>query len=652
MAPESLSDSIKVATRRGSASITNPLAVAQFAPALTKMAITAAAPTKLSPLQRPIPVWLLVLCAFAFHGPLLMMRVPANSFDANFHMSMAAHYARHWFNPWNEQAFAGFSQTTYPPLTHQWIAILSHLIGLTYGYMLVQAIVILLLPVAIYRFARLWTSDRAASYAAFFSIFLGALCQLVYEDGQIGTISSTTLFLLALPYFYEHAMKGKLKSLALGLAITCTAAGAHHATLLFGAVFFIFPLIWLVIIDYRRDNPSGSMFVPIRRIAALAILSAVGSLVVLLPYFLILLKSPITQIPIPHLSRANFLLQPLWGLHYWLVPFGAAVLVLPYIFLKGAEPRLRPLLFGFYFALIFGLGGTTPVPKWLLGRAFEILTFERFTFWALLLAMPFAGMLAAELIDRYQLRAAGAMAFLAIATGSLAVAWNVYLPLLGPAPDVDPIVNFLNVKGRDQYRYLTLGFANAMSKIACYTSAPSVDGEYNSARSLPEVANHGVAQLSSAKFYHAEGMLALREMLEHAPRYGLKYIFVRDSYYEPLLTFAGWNQIDSFNHGDITVWSTIGIPPAIEIPSPMKPPVWQGIMWGIVPFGTSLLTIFLVVMQRKRAGSETSYGDYSSGDAVPETPEMPLGTLDSEEAASLPRDQVGQSSSVKLSNRA
>ncbi len=71
-----------------------------------------------APLSRAIPLWLIVLCALVFHGPLLMMQVPANSFDANFHMSMALHYARHWFDPWNEKAFAGFSQTTYPPLTH------------------------------------------------------------------------------------------------------------------------------------------------------------------------------------------------------------------------------------------------------------------------------------------------------------------------------------------------------------------------------------------------------------------------------------------------------------------------------------------------------------------------------------------------------
>ena len=64
--------------------------------------------------------------------------------------------------------------------------------------------------------------------------------------------------------------------------------------------------------------------------------------------------------------------------------------------------RLRPLLLGFWVAFLLGLGGTTPVGPLLLGRAFEVLTMERFSYWATLLALPFVGLLAAELIDRYR----------------------------------------------------------------------------------------------------------------------------------------------------------------------------------------------------------------------------------------------------------
>ena len=112
------------------------------------------------------------------------MQLPAGSFDTNFHIFFASHYAQHWFNPWNEKWFAGFSQTTYPPLTHQWIAVFSKLIGLNMAYMLVQLLAIMLLPVGVYRFAKIWVDERSASYAALGSVFLGALSFLVYQAGQ------------------------------------------------------------------------------------------------------------------------------------------------------------------------------------------------------------------------------------------------------------------------------------------------------------------------------------------------------------------------------------------------------------------------------------------------------------------------------------
>src|SRR6266568_1206470 len=117
---------------------------------------------------------MIVLVAIVIHGPLLLMELPATtSYDSNLHIFFGSHYAQHWFNPWNEKWFAGFSQTTYPPLGHQWIALFSYVVGLKMAYMLVQLIALLLLPVGVYRFARLWVDERASSYAALFSIFLG-----------------------------------------------------------------------------------------------------------------------------------------------------------------------------------------------------------------------------------------------------------------------------------------------------------------------------------------------------------------------------------------------------------------------------------------------------------------------------------------------
>src|SRR6266567_1213579 len=131
---------------------------------------------------------MIVLVAIVIHGPLLLMELPATtSYDSNLHIFFGSHYAQHWFNPWNEKWFAGFSQTTYPPLPQQWTALLSYLVGLPMAYMLVQLAAILLFPVAVFRYAQIWVDERAASYAAVASVFLGSLAMLVYQAGQLST---------------------------------------------------------------------------------------------------------------------------------------------------------------------------------------------------------------------------------------------------------------------------------------------------------------------------------------------------------------------------------------------------------------------------------------------------------------------------------
>jgi hypothetical protein len=548
--------------------------------------------------SRPIPLLAIVLVALAVHGPLLLMQLPAGSFDTNFHIFLASHYAHHWFSPWNEKWFAGFSQTTYPPLTHQWIALLSTVAGLKMGYMLVQLIAVLLLPVGVFRFARIWVDERAASYAALGSIFLGALAFLVYQAGQLATVSSAALYLNALPYFYEWATRASGRSLVKGVALSLTAATAHHVTLIFGVVFFAGPVLWIACLDARDQRRDSSVGGVISRALLFAVLVGIGVGVVLLPYWMALIQHPIHQIPIPHDSRSNFLLNSITAINYFVIPYGALILALPFIIIRGSSVRrLRPLLIGFWLSLIFGLGGTTPLPRWLLGRAHDVLTFERFTFWATLMAMPIVGLLAIQLLDRFRTKAAVGLSLAAVATIGAALAWltaNPYRPTI--TLDVQPVIAFLNRDGHDSYRYLTLGFGSELAQVSTYTDASSVDGDYNSARLLPEMTQYGSAQLTNAKFYGSAGMASLRAMLEHANRYGLKFVFVHDSYYEPLLTFVGWRKTETFNNGEIAAWSKDDVPPAHRIDSDAIPPAWMGLLWGILPIGVSVLAIFLELM--------------------------------------------------------
>src|ERR1700679_3945491 len=130
---------------------------------------------------------LILLTVVVVHLALLLMKLSVQSYDTNFHIFFASHYVHHWFNPWNPKWYAGFSQTTYPPLPQQWVALISRIIGLNIAYMAVQFAAILLLAVGVYRFSLLWVSPRAASLAALASVLLGSESFLVYSAGQLGT---------------------------------------------------------------------------------------------------------------------------------------------------------------------------------------------------------------------------------------------------------------------------------------------------------------------------------------------------------------------------------------------------------------------------------------------------------------------------------
>jgi len=549
---------------------------------------------------RPIPLSLLLIAALAVHVPLLLMELPLKSYDANFHIFFASHYLHHWFNPWNTKWYAGFTQTTYPPLPQQWIAVISPVLGLNLAYMAVQMFAILLLVVGVYRFSLLWVSPRAASMAALASIFLGAESFLVYSAGQLATTFAAPLYLNALPFLYQWIKQGGWRPFCKAWALFTAAAAAHHVTLLFGTPFFVLPVLALAFIDHS-DGRNKTRVVMIRRTAVAAFAVCASVALVLLPFWIALIHYPVTQTPIPHPSRANYILSPEWGVSYFIVPYGALILALPFIFLRGsAVARLRPLLFGFWIAFLIGLGGTTPVGHILLGRAFMVLTLERFSYWASLLALPFIGLLAIELIERWKSFAAVTLATLGVLTCALAVAWSTYHPADADTFSVTSVAAWLNRGGHDRYRYFTLGFGNEIARLAVLTDASSVDGEWNSGRQLPELMRYGGGPLTSSKYFGTAGLEALRAMMAHADRYGLKWIFVRDRSYDPLLLFAGWQPVDSLNNGTIAVWSKDGVPPATPVNAPQMPPRWQGIMWGLLPFGSSIAALLLILIPDKR----------------------------------------------------
>jgi hypothetical protein len=68
------------------------------------------------------------------------------------------------------------------------------------------------------------------------------------------------------------------------------------------------------------------------------------------------------------------------------------------------------------------------------------------------------------------------------------------------------------------------------------------------------------------------------------------------------MVFAGWRRVDNLEDRTIYVWSKDGVPPATPLNAPQMPSHWQGLMWGILPIGSSILAMLFLLIpdERKR----------------------------------------------------
>jgi hypothetical protein len=542
--------------------------------------------------SQPIPVSAIVLLALAIHGPLLMMEVPRYSANASTHMFFAQHYASHWFSPWNEKRFGCFSQTTAPPLAHQWIALFSRFLNISMAYMVVQLIAVLLLPVGVYRYARLWVGGRSASLAAIASIFAGSLALVVYQAGQLPTVLATALLLSAFSYLYDWSRSASFGAAVKGILLFASTAASDHVTFFLGTALFGLPMVLLAGRD-RADEGSaiGGRAAAWSRAAVFGAIGAGIALVVLMPFWIHFFGQRFKQLPVPNGSRDNLLFNWDSALTFWVLPMGALILALPFVFGEGAgEQRLRPLFIAFFIAFVLGLGGTTPAAH-AFGGAFDLLTFDRFTFWATLLMLPIVGVLAARLIQRRRQKAVAWLVIAAALSFGVEFAWINLTQTSTSIFNVDAVVNFLGRDQHNKFRYLTLGFGPNFANVAMRSDANTVDGNYGAGKLLPELEPFGGLRLNNAREYGATGMEALRAVLKHANQYGLKYIFVRDRYYEPLLAFAGWRQVESYDNGNVTLWSKEDVPAALWAEPSAQVSGLQRTLWGTLPIGVSLLAI-------------------------------------------------------------
>ncbi|XKF16038.1 hypothetical protein LL947_02435 [Halomonas sp. BLK-85] len=555
--------------------------------------------------------------AVMFHGGLLPF-THANTYDAFIHMFFGDHYHRSWFDPWEPRWYTGFVTTSYPPGTHMMIAALQHIMPLRSAFVIVQLTGLLLLTVGVFRFALIWVSSRASGYAALMLVLASSISETLHLFGQLPTIFSLGIFLNGLPYFHRWIVSGKPSALLAAVIFSAATTAAHHVTTIFGGVLFVLPIALHSIRVYGQHHPASSANgwlkallryrVPVQRGALLATLMILAVAVTIYPYWYWSITDPITQVPIPHGSRESFIERPDLGIVFFLIPWGMSLLILPYAFYKGATTALWPLAISLALCLLLGTGGTTPIPRLILRGAFDILTLDRFTFWGSILILPFAGLLIEGLLhgrSRQQMRIALSApvyrmfigGFFASMAGlaTLVAIMPTFQPTQPDTVDPDPMVTFLEEDKHYRWRYLTLGLGDQFAYISSRTTAQSVDGNYHSARRLPDMTRFSVERLENAKYLGVPGLGSLKQFLVNADQYHLKYVFSNDEFYDPLLHFSGWNQVTRLRNG-LVVWEKPNIEP-LPLHQPRQHiPVLHSVMWGVLPtLALGLALICLVV---------------------------------------------------------
>ncbi|HKY54908.1 MAG TPA: O-antigen ligase family protein, partial [Anaerolineales bacterium] len=534
--------------------------------------------------------------------------------DAYTHMLFANHYAENWFSLWEVRWYTGFTVVSYPPLTHQLIALFVPILGFDKAFAFILWIVTTLYPLGIYAFSRVFTGKAAASYAALASAILLPVYVTAHIFGQLPFLASTLFALFGAASLNRYLREGGFHNFALTVSLVTTCMATHHATLI------VQPFLIVAVITQRYFHTESIFLLPelkrsslLLRFVLFAIPAILTSLIVIWPFWEWGMGQTI-QTPIDHPSRHNFFKDPLAHLIFFWPLYGPLVLIIPFLF--GRWPlRFIGLISSFIVLFLLGLGGTTSLPLLLFGEAWEWLIYDRFAFWASLVLTPFFGILFIQLKRRWRnhfnskpilgmvrTNIFSAITFSVFALTALG-AWLT--PLLFPTQpepvNMLPIVNFLNQEDRSQWRYLTFGFGDQFAHLNLLTRATTIDGSYHTARTLPELRQSGIGQVDTA-YWALKGIPAIGPILQRSGEHGVRWGFVNRKDFIPELKKNGWIYLQRLSNG-VQVWEN----PQVVLPKPSSPPFAPPIAsfsWGVFPILAFVTTSALGALRIWRVQSE------------------------------------------------
>jgi uncharacterized membrane protein len=506
-----------------------------------------------------------------------------HAFDSYVHMFFSDHYQHRWFNLWEPRWYGGFSVVAYPPLSHQMMALASWVTGShERAFVLVTFAVMAAMPLAVAAAARAFVDDATASLALLLTALWPTAHRFAYLYGQLPTLMATVLALFAMAALHRYLTNHEPRTLFLFVALVGATAGTHHVSLIFLA-FGSTMIAARHILAAPRELPRALLA---GGTAALAVALVVW------PFLLFSQNQP--QVEIPHISRDPLFSRPVNAEWCELV---AVCLLAPLALLWALWKRDRALISlgaGTVILAILATGGTTALPRWLFGRQWRWLTYDKFHLWATLLTLVLLAFLLRALLRFRETPWALAIVML---PATLLTASHKQATFLEPEfiSDLSPLLSVVRGPEAARYRHLTLGFGDQFCRLDIYGDSPSIDGDYHTARNDPALRTSGIGTLDAAKYYPT-GHDVLAGVLARADALSLRWVFVYDAWYYPLLFDAGFSLKEVWPSG-VSLFEKADVPKAAL--DERRGSLVPAIGWGVLPVLSLCAALALAWVERR-----------------------------------------------------
>lgn len=538
---------------------------------------------------------LALIFSLILNSSLVLSGFYKTTYDSYTHIFFADHYERSWFNTWEPKWFGGFSVTSYPPLSHQVLALIGYVSGLEWAYIAITLFLTLIFPIASYKFSGVFVKKDAAGYSAIISVFLPSILTITYVFGQLPTLFSMVAILFMIYYLSEYFKEGKKNDFIISCCLLGTSISAHHFTTF---VFLPTSVVILIITHFRRGINLKKLT---KRVATFVPVAIVVLLTALTPFLIASIEIDIQ--PISHITRTNLFTSNVGTEVFFLGMYGSLLLIIPLtIFIVKKNKEHVPLFALASILFILGLGGTTILPKVIFGELWLILTYERFALWSSVTFLPLCGLFFS---DQNIIKKNHVKKFCLVFLISLIILGSYF----GNNSNFDdtnvnlsPLKEFLSSNGNSNWRYLTLGFGDSkMQELSVYTNATTLDGYYFLGRTIPVLANSGIGTLDSAKFYGDNGLIVLNSILSNAEDYNIKWIFCNDPFYYEILIDNNFQLVysqditnDGRFHG-VTIWEKNDVPP-LDFSNRVHQTSVLDYLWGVAPMTFLILTLAFVIV--------------------------------------------------------